>query len=55
MFLRYYNKPKENLATVEVKDNRVCQAYRSYNSPLTESDKEFLKKYCKEKNLEYVL
>ena len=53
VFMRRFNKPKESLVTVEIKNGAVCQAYRVHDSSITEEDKNFLKYYCKKKNLEY--
>lgn len=55
VFLRKYNKPKESLVTVEIRNNALSQAFRRYNTALTKDDTEFLKKYCKAKKIEYKL
>ncbi|WP_252225262.1 MULTISPECIES: PcfJ domain-containing protein [unclassified Clostridium] len=55
IFLRRLNKPNESLVTVEIRDNKLVQAYRAYNTNLVNEEIEFLKKYCKEKNIEYKL
>lgn len=55
VFLRYKKKPNESLATVEIKNNELCQAFRQYNSSLTNEDKEFLKHYCEVKKIKYSL
>lgn len=55
VFLRRFNKPKESLVTVEIRNNALSQAFRQYNTSLTKDDTEFLKKYCKAKNIEYKL
>lgn len=55
VFLRNKKDSNKSLATVEIKNNKLCQAFRSYNTKLTEEDVVFLKKYCKAKNIEYKL
>lgn len=55
VFLRRFNKPNESLATVEIRDNKLIQSFRAYNTNLQEDDVKFLKKYCKIKNIEYKL
>lgn len=53
VFMRDANKPEESLVTVEVRDKAVVQ-YRGYADRLcTDEEKEFLKKWAKEKNLRY--
>ena len=55
LFLRRFNKPNESLATIEIRNNSLVQAYRSYNTNLTAEDVKFLQKYCKAKNINYKL
>ena len=39
LFLRYKDTPNESLVTIEVRNNKIVQAFQKYNNPLT---KEFM-------------
>ena len=45
--------PKQSLITIEVRDNRIVQALRRFNNPVTDEDQEainyFNRKFEKEK------
>jgi hypothetical protein len=45
VFLRKRVKPDESVITVEVKNNKVVQAYRAYNEIVHADDREILKRY----------
>ena len=40
MFLRKKSNPKESLVTIEIRDNKIVQAKRRFNYPVTEKDQE---------------
>lgn len=52
VFLREKDKPKNPLVTVEVRDNKIVQAYGWTNRVLNTEEKEALSKYAKTKKLE---
>ena len=45
MFLRKKDTPSKSLVTIEIRDNKVVQAFRSYNTPITVEDKEFIDRW----------
>lgn len=55
VFLRYKDTPTEPLVTVEVKDGSIIQAKGKFNRNITHEEETFLKKWAKEKNLNYKL
>lgn len=52
MFLRKTKELEDSLITLEYKNNSIIQAKGSYNRSLTEDEKSFLEKYCKNKKIE---
>lgn len=51
LFLRKTKELDRSLITVEIKNNELIQASGEYNRTLTDSEKSFLVKYCKNKNI----
>lgn len=51
LFMRRRDEPKKSLVTLEIIDGVICQAWQKCNEPLTRGQKQFLKKYAKEKEL----
>ena len=55
LFLRKKNKPDESLVTIEVKNDRIVQAKRCFNDPVTEEDQRaidsFNKKFDKKEKM----
>lgn len=53
LFLRKKSNPKQSLITIDVRDNRIVQALRRFNNPVTDEDQEainyFNRKFEKEK------
>ena len=47
MFLRKKDNINKSLVTIEIRDNKVVQAFRSYNTPITTEDKEFIDRWNK--------
>lgn len=56
MFLRKKSNPKESLVTIEIRDNKIIQAKRRFNYPVTEKDQEAIdywnNKFSKQNNKE---
>ena len=56
MFLRKKSSPKESLVTIEIRDNKIVQAKRRFNYPVTEKDQEAIdywnNKFSKQNNKE---
>ena len=50
-FLREVQNPKESFGTVEVKENRICQAKGKCNTKLPKEAQEFIHKWAEEKGL----
>lgn len=51
-FLREKENPEKSLVTLEFRDSMIVQAKGSYNRSLSDEEKEFLKKFSKEKKIE---
>ena len=45
LFLRYKDAPNESLVTIEVRNDKICQALQRYNNPLTKEQKEIVEKW----------
>ena len=45
LFLRKKDKPDESLITIEVRDNRIVQARRKFNDPVTAEEQEIIDKF----------
>ena len=45
LFLRLKNHPKESLVTIEVRNNKIVQAFQKFNNPLTKEQKEVVEKW----------
>lgn len=45
LFLRYKDAPNESLVTIEVRNDRICQALQKYNHPLTKEQKEIVERW----------
>lgn len=53
VFMRYLNSLDESLITIEVRNESVCQVRGALNRVATETEKEFIKKWCKRKGVLY--
>lgn len=51
LFLRHIDKKDESLVTLEIKRGKLCTALGSMNRKITEKELEFLKEYCRVKNI----
>ena len=47
MFLRKKSKPNDSLVTIEIRDNKIVQARRRFNDPVTEEDQVAIDKWNK--------
>lgn len=52
LFMRDNKDLEKSLVTIEVKDNEVKQAKQVLNNGIDEKQREFLVKWCKEKNID---
>lgn len=52
LFMRDNKDLEKSLVTIEVKDNEIKQAKQVLNSKIDEKQKDFLVKWCKEKNID---
>ncbi len=50
-FLRLTKTKESSLVTLELKDKAIVQAKGAYNRPMSEEERKFIEKYCKEKEL----
>lgn len=50
-FMRSVDDPEKSLVTVEVRGNKVRQAYRAYNRQPSDEELEWLEKWCKRNNI----
>lgn len=50
LFLRKKNEPDKSLVTIEVRNNRIVQAYRVCNTPTTEEDNEAINAWNEKNN-----
>lgn len=47
MFLRKKTRPNESLVTIEIRNNRIVQAKRRFNDPVTKEEQEIIDKWNK--------
>ena len=47
IFLREKDKPEKSLVTIEVRDNKVVQALRAFNKPISSSEQTAINYYNK--------
>lgn len=45
LFLRYKDTPNESLVTIEVRNNKIVQAFQKYNHPLTKEQKDIVERW----------
>lgn len=47
LFMRYVSSPKESLVTIEVRKNKIVQAKRRFNDPVSDKEQEVINRYNK--------